>query len=100
MLCCPSWILASLTSSPFPSGGIVPFSLVLCHWWWLVCDSRVVVLPVEVCHGVDTVVIVVSERRLTNCGLLGGGVPSWWHSCVCVSWRYLVVVGTCTFCRY
>ncbi|MQL70842.1 hypothetical protein Taro_003161 [Colocasia esculenta] len=33
------------------------------------------VLPVEVCHGVGTVVVVVSERRLTGCGLTGCGVP-------------------------
>ncbi|MQM22762.1 hypothetical protein Taro_055820, partial [Colocasia esculenta] len=31
---------------------------------------RVVALPVEVCPGVGTVVVVVSERRLTGCGLL------------------------------
>ncbi|MQL77179.1 hypothetical protein Taro_009576 [Colocasia esculenta] len=59
----------------------------------------VVVLPVEVCHGVGTVFIVVSERRLTGCGLIGCGVPSCWHSsvcvlwCVCVPWWYLVVVA-------
>ncbi|MQM22532.1 hypothetical protein Taro_055585 [Colocasia esculenta] len=33
------------------------------------------------------------ERRLTSCGLLGSGVPSWWHSCVCVPSWFLVVVG-------
>ncbi|MQL98689.1 hypothetical protein Taro_031403 [Colocasia esculenta] len=54
---------------------------------------RVVVLCVEVCHGVGTVVIVVSERRLTAFGLIGCGVPSWWHSCVCVPWWYLVMLG-------
>ncbi|MQL82685.1 hypothetical protein Taro_015161, partial [Colocasia esculenta] len=54
--------------------------------------ARLRVLPVEVCLGVGTVVIVVSERRLTSCGLLSGGVPSWWHSCVYVPWWYLVVV--------
>ncbi|MQM22505.1 hypothetical protein Taro_055558, partial [Colocasia esculenta] len=32
--------------------------------------SLVVVLPVEVCPGVGTVVVVVSERRLTGCGLI------------------------------
>ncbi|MQL79630.1 hypothetical protein Taro_012079 [Colocasia esculenta] len=45
----------------------------------------VVVLPVEVCHGVGTVVIVVGEQRLTGCGLTGCGVTWWWHGCVCVS---------------
>ncbi|MQM16652.1 hypothetical protein Taro_049610 [Colocasia esculenta] len=54
----------------------------------------VVVLPVEVCHGVGTVVIVVSEWRLTGYGLIGCGVASWWHSCVCVPWWYLVMLGS------
>ncbi|MQL98482.1 hypothetical protein Taro_031188 [Colocasia esculenta] len=39
--------------------------------------ARLRILPVEVCLGVDTIVIVVSEQRLTGCGLIGGGVPSW-----------------------
>ncbi|MQL71823.1 hypothetical protein Taro_004178 [Colocasia esculenta] len=38
-----------------------------------------------VLSGVGTDVVVVSERRLTGCGLTGYGVPWWWHSCICVS---------------
>ncbi|MQM15705.1 hypothetical protein Taro_048656 [Colocasia esculenta] len=29
--------------------------------------------------------VVVGERRLTGCGLIGCGVPWWWHNCICVS---------------
>ncbi|MQM08921.1 hypothetical protein Taro_041779 [Colocasia esculenta] len=56
------------SSSPFPCGGVDTFRLVLCQWSWLVISgSLIVVLPVEVCPGVGTILVVVGFAR--------GGVP-------------------------
>ncbi|MQM20470.1 hypothetical protein Taro_053492 [Colocasia esculenta] len=82
--------LLTFTSSVRPKGGAVAdFECVL-----------VVVLPVEVCHGVGTVVVVVSERRLTGCGLTGYGVPCLgdqllrWCACEAYGLGFLVIGQT------
>ncbi|MQL90904.1 hypothetical protein Taro_023502 [Colocasia esculenta] len=75
-----------------------------------------VVLPVEVCSGVGTIVVVVCERRLIGCGLthvvcpVVGTVVSRFLpvvECLVVAlvwlwfpWWYLLVVGTCTLSGY
>ncbi|MQL89075.1 hypothetical protein Taro_021647, partial [Colocasia esculenta] len=76
LIACSALVVGA--SSLFPSGGVVPFRLVLCPWSWLVSSgSLIVVLPVEVCLGVGTVVVVVGFAR--------GGVPCGGTGLVAVS---------------